>query len=169
MQVKFLKLFTFLFGLLLTSNIVFSQCDNINVKYDKFYKTTSTATKESLILKESIFTAHLSLSSPSGYDLKFWVHIKRMSFDIDNLDEKDIENYTNQIIILFTDGSTIRIGDQFDQLNLNKGIPRDATKIHLLKTKTVESIRFSGNSNYDFDLNDSQKLYFIQNVKCMFP
>ena len=159
-----------LFSLLLLFCVfnVNSQCENISSETDKFTKATTSRTKNSLKIKKSIFAATISLNS-TGTDLSFYV-----SLTISSINESETKYHFGKMIILFTDGTTATIGDEFEQLNLNKGIAKDQKIIDILKSKKVESIRIIeseilGSSHYDFNLTIDQQSYFIENVKCLFP
>ena len=159
-----------LFSLFILASIfnVNSQCENIASATDKFTKVTIESTKNSLNVKKSIFNATISLRS-TGTDLSFYI-----SLTINSINETETKYHFGKMIILFTDGTTVTIGDEFEQLNLNKGITKDQKTIDILKSKKVEAIRIVeseilGSTTYDFDLTNDQQIYFIENVKCLFP
>ncbi len=139
-----------------------TQCE-IKSTYDKFTKVTTKTTLNPLEIKSSIYTAYFSLTLYSGGDLNFNVYIHK-SF----MDEEDIL-YFNSMTILFTDGTTLRIGDEFDQLHLNMGVTNHKAQIQILQKKKIEAIRVQKDgTNFDFDLPSNVQDYFIRNIQCLF-
>ena len=124
----------------------YSQCD-IRTTYDKFTKVTKKTLNQSLRIDNKISTAYISLSLYVGGSLDFNVYVQETF-----LEKEEIYNFS-QITILFTDGSTFNIGDEYDLLYLNPGVVNHKAQIIALKTKKVEAIRLYKNGiNYDYDL-----------------
>lgn len=140
----------------------YSQCD-IRTTYDKFTKVTKKTLNQSLRIDNKISTAYISLSLYVGGSLDFNVYVQETF-----LEKEEIYNFS-QITILFTDGSTFNIGDEYDLLYLNPGVVNHKAQIIALKTKKVEAIRLYKNGiNYDYDLPSNLQDYFIKNIPCLF-
>ena len=143
---------------------VYSQCDNINVSVDRFTKVSTKSTKKELAIKDGISTLRFSMTVIGDCNLHFHVWMSQ-----NLLGETSEVNHFSHLTFLFTDGTTIKIGDEYEMLDLNTNVLNHKRWIEVLKIKKIEAIRVTNLSNYDFDLTVEDQEYILQNINCLFP
>ena len=154
-----------------------AQCENVNIKEDKFEKTKKFNTKKSLNLSEVI-----GVSIRKNHNL-----VTISCFVGDSLGNGYKVGVNAGLIFLFTDGSTLKLYNEC--LKATSDEPRisnelgciqidlfdsqimktDWNILNQLSTKKIESIRVmdvQGN-NWDFDLTLDEQSYFENAISCM--
>ena len=168
----------------LNSYFINAQCDNlIQSEYDKFDKKTTYKSTFYLQNSRNTLEFNFSLNSRSTYSYLFVTLYGLIDLDASYSNKNNGWVYPGSnayIQFLFENGSTRKLenspenGDKFFSTgfwknNFDRLSEYRLKTLEMLKTEKVESIRYRASGmNYDFDLNNQEKIELNRIFNCIY-